>query len=132
MPATTRDGQFARQLRRAAAQRGRLEPVYQQLSDHWTLILQRLYPVWALIGPGLPQWVTGAEAGAYLRRLFGERLPPEFGTFVPPPRRPTPAADREQSGCMIAAKVLAVIIAIAIAMMAALILLLYGLCGGFR
>ena len=86
----------------------------------------------ALIGPGLPQWVTGAEAGAYLRRLFGERLPPEFGTFVPPPRRPTPAADREQSGCMIAAKVLAVIMAIAIAMMAALILLLDGLCGGFR
>jgi Mg-chelatase subunit ChlD len=53
MPAATRDGQFARQLRRAAAQRGRLDPVYQRLSDHWTLILQRLYPVWALIGPGL-------------------------------------------------------------------------------
>src|SRR4051812_19046798 len=53
MPAATSDGLFARELRRAAAQRGRLDPVYQRLSDHWALILQRLYPVWALIGPGL-------------------------------------------------------------------------------
>ena len=53
-PATgTRPGLFAQQLHRAAAQRGRLDPVYQELSDHWTAILQRLYPVWALIGPGL-------------------------------------------------------------------------------
>ena len=44
---------FVAQLHRAAAQRGRLDPVYQELSDHWTGILQRLYPVWALIGPGL-------------------------------------------------------------------------------
>jgi len=44
---------FVQQLHRAAAQRGRLDPVYQDLSDHWTRILQRLYPVWALIGPGL-------------------------------------------------------------------------------
>ncbi len=48
-----RPGLFAHQLHRAAAQRGRLDPVYQELSDHWTAILQRLYPVWALIGPGL-------------------------------------------------------------------------------
>ena len=41
------------QLHRATAQRGKLDPVYQELSDHWTAILQRLYPVWALIGPGL-------------------------------------------------------------------------------
>ena len=46
-------GEFARQLHRAAAQRGKLDPLYQDLSDHWTRILQRLYPVWALIGPGL-------------------------------------------------------------------------------
>ena len=44
---------FVQQLHRAAAQRGKLDPVYQDLSDHWTQILQRLYPVWALIGPGL-------------------------------------------------------------------------------
>jgi hypothetical protein len=50
---TVRPGLFAQQLHRAAAQRGRLDPVYQDLSDHWTAILQRLYPVWALIGPGL-------------------------------------------------------------------------------
>jgi hypothetical protein len=48
-----RPGVFVQQLHRAAAQRGRLDPVYQELSDHWTGILQRLYPVWALIGPGL-------------------------------------------------------------------------------
>jgi len=44
---------FVQQLHRAAAQRGKLDPVYQELSDHWTATLQRLYPVWALIGPGL-------------------------------------------------------------------------------
>ena len=52
-PTSTRPGLFVQQLHRAAAQRGRLDPVYQDLSDHWTTILQRLYPVWALIGPGL-------------------------------------------------------------------------------
>jgi hypothetical protein len=50
---TGRPAVFVQQLHRAAAQRGRLDPVYQDLSDHWTLVLQRLYPVWALIGPGL-------------------------------------------------------------------------------
>jgi hypothetical protein len=44
---------FVAQLQRAAAQRGKLDPVFQELSDHWTGILQLLYPVWALIGPGL-------------------------------------------------------------------------------
>ena len=34
-----RPGLFAQQLHRAAAQRGRLDPVYQDLSDHWTQIL---------------------------------------------------------------------------------------------
>jgi hypothetical protein len=49
----TRPAVFVQQLHRAAAQRGRLDPLYQDLSDHWTMVLQRLYPVWALIGPGL-------------------------------------------------------------------------------
>src|SRR4051812_35817667 len=44
---------FVCQLHRAAAQRGRLDPLYQDLSDRLTLVLQRLYPVWALVGPGL-------------------------------------------------------------------------------
>jgi hypothetical protein len=46
-------GLFAQQVARAAAQRGRLDPVYQVLSDHYTLMLQKLYPVWVLVGPGL-------------------------------------------------------------------------------
>ena len=49
----TRPPLFVAELHRASAQRGRLDPLFQDLSDHWTLILQRLYPVWALIGPGL-------------------------------------------------------------------------------
>jgi hypothetical protein len=56
MPAATPRGRpavFVQQLHRAAAQRGRLDPVFQDLSDHWTMVLQRLYPVWALVGPGL-------------------------------------------------------------------------------
>jgi hypothetical protein len=52
-PGTGRPALFVAQLHRAAAQRGKLDPLYQELSDHWTAILQRLYPVWALIGPGL-------------------------------------------------------------------------------
>jgi hypothetical protein len=44
---------FVQQLHRAAAQRGRLDPLYQDLSEQLTRTLQRLYPVWALIGPGL-------------------------------------------------------------------------------
>ena len=44
---------FVQQLARAAAQRGKLDPLYQDLSDRLTLILQRLFPVWALVGPGL-------------------------------------------------------------------------------
>ncbi len=56
MPAAiprVRPAVFVQQLHRAAAQRGRLDPVFQDLSDHWTQVLQRLYPVWALVGPGL-------------------------------------------------------------------------------
>ncbi|HEV2819079.1 MAG TPA: vWA domain-containing protein, partial [Solirubrobacteraceae bacterium] len=40
---------------RAAAVRGKLDPVYQELSDDWTQILQRLFPVWAMLGPGLAE-----------------------------------------------------------------------------
>src|SRR4051812_46563944 len=53
--AATRSGPppFVQQLHRAAAQRGRLDALYQDLSEQLTRILQRLYPVWALIGPDL-------------------------------------------------------------------------------
>ncbi len=54
-------GLFARELSRAVAQRGRLDPVYRALSDHWTLILQRLFPVWSLVGPGLADPVTSSS-----------------------------------------------------------------------
>jgi hypothetical protein len=54
MSASTRGAPpFVQQLQRAAAQRGRLDPLYQDLSEQLTRILQRLYPVWTLIGPGL-------------------------------------------------------------------------------
>ncbi len=53
MAARARPAIFVSELHRASAQRGRLDPLFQELSDHWTRILQRLYPVWALIGPGL-------------------------------------------------------------------------------
>jgi Mg-chelatase subunit ChlD len=46
---------FATELARAAAERGKLDPLYRELSDDWTLILQQLFPVWALIGPGLAE-----------------------------------------------------------------------------
>jgi hypothetical protein len=46
---------FAKELTRAAAQRGKLHPIYRELSDDWTLILQRLFPVWTLIGPALAE-----------------------------------------------------------------------------
>lgn len=59
---------FAQQLARAVQQRGRLDPVYQALSDHWTLILQRLYPVWSIVGPGLsnPGHIELASRTVYL------------------------------------------------------------------
>jgi Mg-chelatase subunit ChlD len=83
--AATRDGQFARELRRAAAQRGRLDPVYQRLSDHWTVILQRLYPVWALIGPGLadPAHIELRSRTVYLDSdaLLGSRAELVAGTL---------------------------------------------------
>jgi hypothetical protein len=84
----------------------------------------------SLIGPGLEQWATGAEAGAYLRKIFRERLPPEFGTFAAPPRRrDTPPGS---SGWMIFAKILIGLVVLGFLMVGALFLLLYGLCGGFR
>ena len=85
-----------------------------------------------LIGPGLPSWVTGAEASAYLRQIFRERLPPEFGTFTATPRRADPSATSDQSGCLLALKVGVGIVVVAVLMVGALFLLLYGLCGGFR
>ncbi len=78
---------FVQQLHRAAAQRGRLDPVYQDLSDHWTLVLQRLYPVWALIGPGLsdPGHIEIHSRTVYLdsEALLGSRAAIAAGQLEP-------------------------------------------------
>jgi hypothetical protein len=86
----------------------------------------------SLIGPGLSQWATGAEASAHLRQIFRGRLPPEFGTFTPPPRRIDPSAKPPQSGWVLLGKILVALFAISVLLGLALFLLLYGLCGGFR
>ena len=44
---------FVREINRALVARGKLDPVMQGISDHWTLVLQRLFPVWCVVGPGL-------------------------------------------------------------------------------
>jgi len=44
---------FVREINRALVARGQLDPVMQGISDHWTLVLQRLFPVWCVVGPGL-------------------------------------------------------------------------------
>jgi hypothetical protein len=78
---------FVQQLHRAAAQRGRLDPVFQDLSDHWTLVLQRLYPVWALIGPGLsdPGHIELQSRTVYLDSdaLLGSRAAIAAGKLEP-------------------------------------------------
>ena len=80
-------GIFARELSRAVAQRGRLDPVYQGLSDHWTLILQRLFPVWSVVGPGLadPGHIELTSRTVYLDSdtLLGSRQEITTGTLEP-------------------------------------------------
>ena len=78
---------FARELTRAVAQRGRLDAVYQALSDHWTLILQRLFPVWSVVGPGLadPGHIELTSRTVYLDsdQLLGSREQILAGTLEP-------------------------------------------------
>ncbi len=80
-------GLFAQQLARAVQQRGRLDSVYQALSDHWTVILQRLYPVWSVVGPGLsnPGHIELASRTVYLDSdaLLGSREEILAGTVAP-------------------------------------------------
>jgi hypothetical protein len=81
----SRPAVFVQQLHRAAAQRGRVDHVYQDLSDHWTQVLQRLYPVWALIGPGLsdPGHIEIHSRTVYLdsEALLGSREAIAAGTL---------------------------------------------------
>jgi Mg-chelatase subunit ChlD len=86
--ATTRSsGRFVGELNRALAQRGRLDGVYQALSDHWTRLLQRMWPVWAIVGPGLasPAHIELATRTVYLDsdELLGERRELIDGTIAP-------------------------------------------------
>jgi hypothetical protein len=78
---------FARELTRAVAQRGGLDAVYQALSDHWTLILQRLFPVWSVVGPGLadPGHIELTSRTVYLDsdQLLGSREQILAGTLEP-------------------------------------------------
>ena len=80
-------GLFAQQVARAAARRGRLDPLYQQLSDHYTLMLQKLYPVWALVGPGLsdPAHIEIHSRTVMLDsdRLLGDRATIAAGALEP-------------------------------------------------
>jgi Mg-chelatase subunit ChlD len=74
----TRDrGEFSRGLNRAAASRGALDTVYRDLSDHWTVLMQELYPVWVLIGAGLsnPGHIEVPSRTVYLdsEELLGSR-----------------------------------------------------------
>jgi hypothetical protein len=75
------------ELHRATAQRGKLDPLFQDLSDHWTRILQRLYPVWALIGPGLsdPGHIEIVSRSIYLDsdQLLGPRTQIAAGRLEP-------------------------------------------------
>jgi hypothetical protein len=75
---TTRErGEFSRGLNRAAASRGALDTVYRDLSDHWTVLMQELYPVWVLIGRGLsnPGHIEVPTRTVYLdsEELLGSR-----------------------------------------------------------
>jgi Mg-chelatase subunit ChlD len=78
---------FARELSRAVAQRGRLDLIYQALSDHWTVILQRLFPVWSVVGPGLadPGHIELTSRTVYLdsESLLGSRQQIVDGTLEP-------------------------------------------------
>ena len=82
-----RDGQFAREVARAAAQRGRLDPVYQDLSEHFRLMFQKLYPVWVLLGPGLgsPAHIelTSRTVMMDSDRLLGDRATILAGALLP-------------------------------------------------
>ena len=75
---------FVAALRAGAVQ---LDPLFQDLSDHWTRILQRLYPVWALIGPGLsdPGHIELRSRSIYLDsdELLGPRVTIAAGQLGP-------------------------------------------------
>jgi Mg-chelatase subunit ChlD len=77
---------MADELLRATARRGALDVFYQELSDHWTAIMQNLHPVWLLIGPGLsdPGHIEMRSRTVYLdsRSLLGDDTALRAGTIT--------------------------------------------------
>lgn len=87
MSAAPRPADVAMQaLSRAVAHRGRLDPVWRELSDRMTMSMQRLYPVWVVIGPGLsdPAEIELRTRTAYLDsdELLGSRQDVRAGRLV--------------------------------------------------
>jgi len=80
---------LAQEHARASAQRGRLDPIYKELSDDMSASMQRLFPVWVLLGPGLsnPGHIELRSRTAYLDsdELLGSR--DEILAGALPPRR---------------------------------------------
>jgi hypothetical protein len=89
--ATTRGQQegserFVREINRALVARGKLDAVMQAISDHWTLVLQRLFPVWCVVGPGLadPGHIELTSRTVYLdSALLGTREEITSGRLEP-------------------------------------------------
>jgi hypothetical protein len=65
-PATTRS-RFSQGLSRQVAARGGLDDLYKLLSDHWTTLIQELYPVWIIVGPGL---ASPAQIDVHSRTVY--------------------------------------------------------------
>ncbi|MTD47187.1 hypothetical protein GKE82_23580 [Conexibacter sp. W3-3-2] len=66
---------FARSIAQAAATRGQLDPFYRAISDHWTLMALRLWPVGVVAAPDLadPAHIDMRSRSIYLdtERLLG-------------------------------------------------------------
>ena len=81
------DGVFARQVATASAKRGLMDPLYLALSDHYSRMFQKLYPVWVLLGPGLsdPGHVEPHSNIVWLDsdRLLGDRASIVSNTLNP-------------------------------------------------
>ncbi|HEV7805457.1 MAG TPA: hypothetical protein VGO80_06550 [Solirubrobacteraceae bacterium] len=81
------EGVFARQVATASAKRGLMDPLYLELSDHYSRMFQKLYPVWVLLGPGLsdPGHVEPHSNIVWLDsdRLLGDRASIVANTLNP-------------------------------------------------
>jgi len=78
---------LAQEHARASAQRGLLDAVYKELSDEMSASMQRLFPVWVLLGPGLadPAHIELRSRTTYLDsdELLGSRTEIMAGSLQP-------------------------------------------------